>query len=182
MRHSKPSPRTGSTSRRIAPGLLLPALSGSRTARSSPTIHGHRASRSAGPRTAIAESVSNPCSARCPLLSTMRRCAAQISAVEFMSPSDRTFYEELPNPVPVFRDCGRRRVRGLPWTTDRKIAEFFARGGRFPPPRDPVIASAKIAKAGLFIVSVSRQESEVVLDPYLIKRPRLEVALGAGAD
>jgi hypothetical protein len=37
-----------------------------------------------------------------------------------------------------------------------------------------VIACAEIAKADLFFVSADRKESEVILDPYLIKRLRLE--------
>jgi hypothetical protein len=56
-------------------------------------------------------------------------------------------------------------VRSLPWTTDREIAEFFARGSRFGPQRDPVIARAEIAKTYLFFVSVNRKEGEVILDP-----------------
>jgi hypothetical protein len=67
-------------------------------------------------------------------------------------------------------------VRGLPWTTDRQIAERFARGGRFPPPPDPVVASAEIEKADLFFVSTDRKESEVILDPKLVQRLRLETA------
>ena len=76
----------------------------------------------------------------------------------------------------VYRGCGRRRVRGLPWTTDRAIAAKFAHGGRFPAPHDPVVASAVIAKADLFFVSAARKESEAILDPYAIKRLQLEVA------
>ncbi len=108
------------------------------------------------------------------MLSTLRHRAAQLSPIAFMQPADRRFYARLPDRVIVFRGCGRRRVRGLPWTTDRKIAAYFARGGRFPAPPDPVIACAEIAKADLFFVSAARKESEVILDPYLIKRLRLE--------
>jgi hypothetical protein len=107
------------------------------------------------------------------ILSTLRERAAQLSPIGFMEPSDRAFYDSLPDPVIVFRGCGRRRVRSLPWTTDREIAEFFARGSRFGPQRDPVIARAEIAKADLFFVSVDRKESEVILDPYMIKSVRL---------
>jgi hypothetical protein len=91
-----------------------------------------------------------------------------------MEPLDRAFYDGLPDRVTVFRGCGRRRVRALPWTTDRQIAELFARGGRFSPPPDPVVASAEIAKADLFFVSTDRRESEVILDPYSVQRLRLE--------
>jgi hypothetical protein len=110
------------------------------------------------------------------MLSTLRQRKAELSPIGFMDPADRAFYDALPRRVTVFRGCGRRRVRGLPWTTDRERAEFFARGGRFAPPPDPVIACGEIAKADLFFVSTDRKESEVVLDPYSIKRLRLEGA------
>jgi hypothetical protein len=110
------------------------------------------------------------------LLSTLRQRKAELSPIAFLRPPDRAFYDALPDRVPVFRGCGRRRVRGLPWTGNRKIAEFFARGGRFPQPPDPVIACAEIAKSDLFFVSADRKESEVVLDPYSITRLRLESA------
>jgi hypothetical protein len=38
------------------------------------------------------------------------------------------------------------------------------------------IACAEIAKADIFFVSTDRAESEVVLDPYSIKRLHLEIA------
>jgi hypothetical protein len=108
------------------------------------------------------------------LLPTLRRRFAQLSPIPFMKPGDRQFYEALPDRVTVFRGCGRRRVRGLPWTTDLTVAEKFARGGRFPPPPDPVIARAEIDKADIFFVSGGRKESELILDPYRITRLWLE--------
>jgi hypothetical protein len=111
------------------------------------------------------------------MLSTLKRRATELSPIGFMNSQDRAFYDQLPGRVTVFRGCSRRRVRGLPWTTDRKVAEFFARGGRLARQPDPVISSAEIAKATLFFVSVSRDQSEVVLDAYMIKRLRLESAL-----
>lgn len=108
------------------------------------------------------------------LLSTLRRRASELSPIEFMSTDDRLFYAQLPEGFTVYRRCGRRRVRSFPWTTDRGVAAYFARGGRFPQPPDPVIASAEIAKTDLFFVSVDRRESEVVIDPYRIARLCLE--------
>ncbi len=110
------------------------------------------------------------------LLDTLRHRKAQRSPIEFLSAADRRFYDALPDVIAVYRGCGRRRVRGLPWTTDRAVAAKFARGGRFRAPHDPVIASAVIAKADLFFVSAARKESEAILDPYTIKRLRLEAA------
>ena len=113
------------------------------------------------------------------LLDTLRRRRAQRSPIEFQNTSDRRFYDELPDVVTVYRGCGRRRIRGLPWTTNRAVANYFAGGGRFTAPPDPVIASAVIAKADIFFVSAERAESEVILDPYSIKRLRLESASDA---
>jgi hypothetical protein len=110
------------------------------------------------------------------LLPTLRQRKAALSPIGFMERADRTFYDGLPDLATVFRGCGRRRVRGLPWTTDRSVAAKFAQGGRFPTPHDPVIACAEIEKADIFFVSTGRNESEVVLDPYSIKRLRLESA------
>jgi hypothetical protein len=107
------------------------------------------------------------------LLSTLRQRKAELSPIGLMEPADRSFYDRLPERVPVLRGCTRRRVRGLSWTTDRERAEFFARGGRFGTQAGPVIACAEIAKADLFFVSTARKESEVVLDPNAIRRLRL---------
>jgi len=109
--------------------------------------------------------------------STLRCRVAELSPIGFLSPADRDFYDALPDRMTVLRGCSRRRVRGLPWTTDRERAEFFARGGRLGRQPDPVIACAEIAKADIFFVSTGRDESEVVLDPYSIKRLRLESAV-----
>jgi hypothetical protein len=108
------------------------------------------------------------------LLPTLQKRKAELSPIDLLSPMDRAFYDELPQRVTVFRGCGRRYVRWPSWTTNRERAEFFARGARFGLPRDPVIGSAEIAKADLFFALASRQEAEVVLDPYRIKHLRLE--------
>ena len=107
------------------------------------------------------------------LLYLMRLRKVQCSPAPLMSNDDRAFFDSLPDRVKVHRGCARRRVRGLPWTTDFEQAAYFARGGRFPRQRDAVIATATVAKADIFFVSASRKESEVVLDPYAITRPRL---------
>jgi hypothetical protein len=72
---------------------------------------------------------------------------------------------ELPDRMPVYRGCHRRRVRALSWTLDRGIAEGFARGHRGIPVADPVIAEASIDRANVFLYVTARAESEIVLDP-----------------
>ena len=108
----------------------------------------------------------------------LRRRTASSSPRGFLNPDNRAFYEGLPATVTVFRGCARLRVRGLPWTIDREVAVFFAGGGRSRiAPRDPMIATAKIAKDDIFFV-VSR-ESEIVLDPDKVQQLRVEPTVAA---
>jgi hypothetical protein len=108
------------------------------------------------------------------LLDTFRDRLQQASPLDFMQAEDRDFFDNLPDPVTAFRGCARNGVRRMPWTTDLAVAEYFASGGRFPAPNDPVIAVAEIAKADVFFVQADRQERELVLDPYRVKRVRLD--------
>ena len=110
------------------------------------------------------------------MVETFQRRASELSPIRFMASADRAFFDRLSNPVTVFRGCGKRYVRGLAWTTDRSVAEFYARGGRFPIPRNAVLATAQVDKSAFFFVTLSRNESEVVIDPYRLKRLRLEPA------
>lgn len=108
------------------------------------------------------------------LLEDIRKHRNATPAYDFMNSDDRAFLDRLPNPVRVFRGCDRRKVRRMPWTSDRKIAEYFACGGRFSAPHSPVIATAQINKADIFFATISRKESEVVLDPHSVCRLRLD--------
>src|SRR5262245_38026515 len=56
------------------------------------------------------------------------------------SQDTRPDIEPLQWPVQIYRGCSRLRVRGLPWTMDRKVAEGFARGHRGKSVPDPVVA------------------------------------------
>ena len=87
----------------------------------------------------------------------------------FMSAEDGQFFDSLSYPLTVHRGCGKSYVRSVTWTTDRDRAEFFARGGRFPTPRNPVVATAIIDESAVFFATNCRNEAEVVLDPYKIR-------------
>ena len=91
-------------------------------------------------------------------------------AVPFFSPAQRAFFDALPDQVAVFRGCSRPRLRGLAWTTDRTVAEGFARGHRNIPVPGPVVASAIIPKEHIFFVTNDRSEKEVVLNPRRLRR------------
>jgi hypothetical protein len=84
---------------------------------------------------------------------------------QFLSKAQRTFFDELPSQVQVFRGCSRPRVRAVAWTADREVAEGFARGHRGIPVPEPVIASAIISKEHIFFVTNDRKEREVILNP-----------------
>ena len=73
----------------------------------------------------------------------------------------------------VYRGCSRDRIRGIAWTLDRRVAESFAHGHRLIRARDPVIASARIKRASVFIFPRGRREREVVLDPGGLTKIRI---------
>jgi hypothetical protein len=109
------------------------------------------------------------------LLLLFERYSEQVPALRFADSEDRAFYESLPEKIVVYRGTSRSRVRGLSWTIDGKIAEGFAHGHRGMRLPDGVVCSAKIDKeTGIFFVSVSRQESETVLNPRRLSRLRVE--------
>jgi hypothetical protein len=86
-------------------------------------------------------------------------------APAILSDDEQKVFDALPDPVRVYRGCSRERIKGVSLTTERRIAEGFARGHRMIPVPDPVIASAMIAKGDIFITNSDRNEDEVLLDP-----------------
>ena len=75
------------------------------------------------------------------------------TALPFFSRAQRQFFGTLPPQVQVYRGCSRTRVRAVAWTTDRSVAEGFARGHRGIRLPDPVVASAVIPKEHIFFVT-----------------------------
>jgi hypothetical protein len=76
-------------------------------------------------------------------------------------------YDSLPGTITVYRGCDRRFVGGVSWSTKREVAEFFATGGRYGRPDDPVIVTATIPKSSPNLFYVSPGESEVVCLPQI---------------
>jgi hypothetical protein len=106
------------------------------------------------------------------LLECLRRHAH--CKLDYVSLECRAAYDALPDMVEVWRGTDRTRVRGVAWTTHRKVALGFAtgmRGGAFP---DPVIAHAFIPKQHVFIAYGSECEAEVVLDPRRLRKLTIE--------
>lgn len=86
------------------------------------------------------------------------------SAGAYLKKADKTFYDDLPELVTVYRGCSFPRIRGLAWTTDRGVAESFAGGHRQIAVPMAVFAHAKVPKEAIYMVATGRQEAEVVLN------------------
>jgi len=96
------------------------------------------------------------------------------SALAFLAPSQRQFFDTLPTVVRVFRGCSALRVRGIAWSTERSVAEGFARGHRLIRVPEPVVASALIPKEHIYFVTDERNEKEVVLNPRRLRQVIVE--------
>jgi len=73
----------------------------------------------------------------------------------------------LPGTITVYRGCDRRFVGGVSWSTEREVAEFFATGGRYGRPDDPVIVTATIQKSSPDLFYVKPGEGEIVCLPQI---------------
>lgn len=103
---------------------------------------------------------SDPNLSRRELLALFRSVAPSV----LMDEEELRVYEELPDPVTVYRGVtayNAKMVKGLSWTLDRDTAEWFAhRYGE-----DGTVYEAQIDKAHIHAVFLSRNESEVIVDP-----------------
>ena len=96
---------------------------------------------------------------------------------EMLDDDSKEFYDDLPNKIEVYRGASRSRIDGaISWTTDRKIAERFARGHRGIAVPDPVIATGIIRKAQIFAAINDRQENEVLCLPKIIETRPVKLA------
>lgn len=82
----------------------------------------------------------------------------------------KKFYDELPNVVTLYRGCTKDEVDsgiyGISWTTDKKVAEFFAKEYIRRDTRNGVVMEIHISKSDICAVLLDRDESEVIL-PYV---------------
>jgi hypothetical protein len=89
----------------------------------------------------------------------LRSACSQVSLAPILPPDARRIYDELPDPVPVWRGCEQGRERGLHWTPDKAVAEKFATGQRWVNSR-PTLGRAQIPKRHIFAVFIDRDERE----------------------
>jgi len=73
--------------------------------------------------------------------------------------------------VTVYCGCDREHIDGVAWTTSKKVAGYFATGGRYGRPDDPVIVTGKIKKCSpdFFFLRGESGEQEIVCDPKVIR-------------
>lgn len=88
----------------------------------------------------------------------------------YLTPEDRVAFKSLPDHIRIYRGCSLSRVYGFSWTTDRKIAEGFARGHRGISVPDPVIATLRIPKRYAIGFYTGRKEQELLVDYRDIQR------------
>src|SRR5665811_1607945 len=62
------------------------------------------------------------------LVADLRRHNRQRMGTSFLDADGLKWLRSLTDPIPVFRGCSANRVEGVSWSTDRSIAEGFARG------------------------------------------------------
>jgi hypothetical protein len=110
-----------------------------------------------------------PWGCRSVVADALRRARGLVNLPNLLEPDARTFYVALPGLVSVWRGCQRGRERGLSWTTDRSVAEGFARGKRCIQ-KNPTLVHAEIPKQHIFAVFTDRNEHEVALDPRRLRK------------
>jgi hypothetical protein len=92
-------------------------------------------------------------------------------AQPFLDQESLERYLALPKTVTVYRGCDIEHIDGVAWTTSKKVAGYFATGGRYGRPDDPVIATGKIGKYSpdFFFLRGNTNEQEIVCCPKVIR-------------
>lgn len=98
-----------------------------------------------------------------------------VSPALLMAKEELQVYEELPNPVTIYRGVtpyNAKMVKGLSWTLDRDTAEWFAH--RYGSCGQAY--QAQIEKAHIHAVFLGRNEAEVIVDPnYLTELSQVHI-------
>jgi len=91
-------------------------------------------------------------------------------ALPYFNEAQRARYDVLPDEITVYRGCDVSFTEGVSWTTDRKVAEYFAGGGRYGRPDWPVIVTGTIDKRcfNFFFCCDDRNEAEIICRPVEI--------------
>ena len=85
-----------------------------------------------------------------------------------MDSDERESFEQLPNPVTVFRGyLPRRNLRGWSWTLDREKAEWFGR--RFSSIFGGRVAEGRVPSSDVIAYLNGRKEREIVVNPKRVR-------------
>lgn len=108
------------------------------------------------------------------LLRLLRKHTRHENPHSFLHDDEQRAFDDLPDPINVYRGCSRMRIKGLSWTVDLNIAAAFARGNRGIAVPQPVIASGQIPKSHVFAYYTDRHESELLIDPRHVAGLRIK--------
>ena len=92
--------------------------------------------------------------------------------LDYCTKKQQKFFDSLPQYVTIYRGCTKDEVDsedyGISWTTDKKVAEFFAKEYIRRDTKNGVVIESTIPKADIFGVMLNRNESEVIV-PYIMQ-------------
>lgn len=93
--------------------------------------------------------------------------------IKHCSPEVVAWYNQLSDPVRVYRGASILALRGPSWTTDRQVAYEFARGHRGLAVYMPMVATGQISKRS--VLAAFLHEHELVVRPMLVKNLEMEI-------
>ncbi len=83
----------------------------------------------------------------------------------YLDKSEKTWMLAVDQCFTVYRGCDEGRIDGISWTTDRSVAEGFARGHRWIRNPNPVVVSATCHQDDVLMALNDREEFEIIVDP-----------------
>lgn len=109
---------------------------------------------------------SNPVFTKAEFTKLFRKCDPSA----LMTPEEQDALAQLPDPVTVYRGIRKdsKKVKGMSWTTDAAVAEWFS--CRFSADNaDGDVYQATIAKADILAYFKARREEEIVVDVKFLR-------------
>ncbi|MGR3815198.1 MAG: hypothetical protein ACU0AU_13965 [Cognatishimia activa] len=97
---------------------------------------------------------------------------ATINPRDFLEGDDLEWFDKLPDTFTAFRgwphefDFNYARIMGVSWTTNREVAEGFAKGHRGLTSKHPHVFEMKVRKDRIFCATNDREEFEIVINPW----------------
>lgn len=87
--------------------------------------------------------------------------------------NETKWVESLGREFTIFRGCANSQIAGVSWTTNRSVAEGFAKGYRGIAVECPVIVSATCRLEDVLFATNDRDEFEIVVDPCELENIRV---------